>query len=145
PRCGDCPPGSISWARSALLYEGPVRDALMAMKFGGLRSVASAFAPYMATALGRVPPGRRATGPIESAVITWVPLSRRRRRDRGFDQAETLARALGEVVSRPVKPLLRRLVETAPQARRARAGRRTALRGAFEAWPESSPPVVILV
>ena len=82
-RCADCPPEDIAWARSAFLYEGPIRRALMGLKFGGIRSAAAALSSAMAAALdcGRVP-GR------PPLAVTWVPLGKRRKRARGYDQLE---------------------------------------------------------
>ena len=129
PACADCPPHAVGWSRAAFLYEGPVRRALMGLKFSGLSSAAEAFAPFMAELLARAPPLDPAIG--EGDVLTWVPLGPRRRRGRGYDQAEVLARAVGALSGRPVRRLLRRVTETAPQARRAGPERRVALRGAF--------------
>jgi ribosomal subunit interface protein len=139
-RCADCPPPEIAWSRSAFLYDEPVRAALMRLKFGGMRSVASAFEPPMVSAAGDRLAGRRDGFP----VVTWVPLGRRRRRGRGFDQAEILARGVGSRAGRAVAPLLERIHETDPQARRSGTDRRRALSGAFRsiALP---PPRVILV
>jgi len=125
----------VSSSRSAFLYEGPVRRALMRLKFSGWRSAAEAFAPWMAVALGRAPP---------EAVVTWVPLGRRRKRQRGFDQAEALARAVARRTGLRARRMIERRAETAPQARRGGVDRRLALRGAFRAVG-GSPPVVILV
>ena len=135
--CSDCPPPQIRWARGAFLYEGPVRKALMALKFGGKRSVAPALAPAMANALS--------TAPGPGTVLTWVPLAPRRRRERGYDQAEVLARALGRATGLPVIGTLERVLETAPQARRDAAHRRRALRGAFRALPERASGALVLV
>jgi predicted amidophosphoribosyltransferase len=145
-RCADCPSGPVSWARSAYLYEGPVRSALMRLKFGGVRSVADAVVPAMARILAeaneaRPPPG---VPPHLGFVVSWVPLARGRRRSRGFDQAEILARAAGEIARLPVSPLLRRVIETAPQARRAAAERRVALSGAFRAVGRAPPRVALV-
>ena len=140
--CADCPPGDVSWCRSPFLYDGPVRRALMRLKFGGSRSLAEGLAPFMAGALS--PGGGWSPGPLEGAVLTWVPLGPKRKRSRGFDQAEVLARALGPLAGLPVRRLLRRRVETAPQARRAGPERRLALAGAFEPVGEP-PPLVVLV
>jgi predicted amidophosphoribosyltransferase len=67
------------------------------------------------------------------AVVTWVPLGRRRKRARGFDQAEALARPLAADAGLHLRRLLVRTAETAPQARRGGEARRAALRGAFRA------------
>jgi predicted amidophosphoribosyltransferase len=129
--CRDCPPDMIGWARAPFLYEGPVRRALMGLKFSGLSHAAEAFGPAMAESLARAPPIDPAVGKGGGVVLTWVPLGSRRRRTRGYDQAEVLARALGAISGWPVRMLLRRVIETAPQARRAGPDRHLALRGAF--------------
>ena len=103
----------------------------MKLKFGRLRSVSEALAPWILKSLARAPPGFLASG--EVPVLTWVPLGKARRRARGYDQAEALARSVATLARLPVRPLLARVVETAPQARRHGAQRKLALRGAFEA------------
>ncbi|MCA1727630.1 MAG: hypothetical protein LC722_08285, partial [Actinobacteria bacterium] len=69
---------------------------------------------------------------------------RKRLARRGFDQAEALARAVAAVTGAPVVPLLRRVRDTPPQARRNRDERRAALREAFRA-AGPVPPEVVLV
>jgi predicted amidophosphoribosyltransferase len=126
-------------ARSPFLYAGPIRRALMLLKFHGERSVAAALAPFMAPFLDSPsPPG------LDTATVTWVPLGRRRRRTRSFDQAEALAREAARLAGLPVVRLLERAVETDPQARRSGPDRRRALRGAFEARGPA-PGTVLLV
>jgi predicted amidophosphoribosyltransferase len=41
-------------------------------------------------------------------VVTWAPTTAARRRARGFDQGELLARAVARRLRRPCRPLLRR-------------------------------------
>jgi predicted amidophosphoribosyltransferase len=143
--CSDCPPAVIGHARSPFLYEGPVRAALMRLKFSGLSLVAEAFAPWMVEALARGPPAGGQIGQGDSFILTWVPLGPRRRRQRGYDQAEVLALAVGAATGWPVRELLRREVETAPQARRAGPARRRALEGAFAALGPVGHDRLILV
>jgi predicted amidophosphoribosyltransferase len=121
----------------------------MRLKFGGERSVAEALAPLMLDAMERVtvagwegPGGLDA--PAARPVVTWVPLGARRRRARGFDQAQALARRVGSLSGLPVRRLLRRRVETDPQARRSARDRHRALRGAFVAVGDV-PERVLLV
>jgi ComF family protein len=116
----------------------------MRLKFGGQRSVAEPFAAWMVDALLRAPPDRPATV-RDGFVVSWVPLARKRRRARGFDQAELLARAVGARTGWRVSRLLARVVETAPQARRSGPERQAALRGVFEAAPGRLPDSVLLV
>lgn len=71
-------------------------------------------------------------------VLVPVPLHARRRRARGFNQAEVLARAIGEELGLPVRPdLLRRRRATLQQARFGGDDprRRRNVAGAFAARP----------
>jgi ComF family protein len=132
--CADCPPPAIDVARAPFLYDGPVARAIKAMKFTG----AHALAPHLASAMAEVVPSGR------HDLVTWVPLSRRRRARRGFDQAEMLARALARRLGLGSGRLLLRRRDSSSQARRSGAERRAALRDAFRAR-ESPPPRVLLV
>jgi ComF family protein len=121
--CVDCPPRVIDAVRAPFLYNGPVADAIRGMKFSGWHALADHLAGAMAEVLG----GFRAD------VITWVPLSRRRRRRRGFDQAEAIAAAVGKRLDLPLRGLLRRALETEAQARKTGSERRRSLHDAFMA------------
>jgi ComF family protein len=114
----------------------------MKLKFGRLRSVSDALAPWILQALARAPPGSPAFG--EAPVLTWVPLGKARKRTRGYDQAESLSRSVARLARLRCRPLLQRVVETAPQARRHGEERTGALRGAFRARP-SVPERIVLV
>jgi len=64
-------------------------------------------------------------------AIVPVPLHPRRRRERGFNQAEELARGLSEVAGRPVHNLLERCRATETQTHFDRKDRMENLRNAF--------------
>jgi ComF family protein len=141
PTCRACPPPAADWFRAAFAYDEPVRRALLSLKFGGQRSVADAFVPWLGRGLaGGAAPG----GGTASVTVTWVPLGRRRRRGRGYDQARVLARGLARATGVPCRALLERVRETDPQARRSAAERRRAVSGAFRATG-SVPGRVVLV
>jgi predicted amidophosphoribosyltransferase len=131
--CRHCPPGSIVGARAAFLFEGPARSAVHRLKYSGWRPVAEALGAAIAEVCD-----------LEADALTWVPLSRRRRAGRGFDQALALARVVGRCLDLPVVPLLRRAVDAGPQARRGGADRRRAMQGAFAAVGRS-PARILLV
>jgi competence protein ComFC len=114
----------------------------MKLKFGRLRSVSDGLAPWILQALARAPPDILASD--EAPILTWVPLGKGRRRSRGYDQAEALARSVGKLAGWRVRPLLERVVETAPQARRHGPQRKRALRGAFRARAEAPDRVVLV-
>jgi ComF family protein len=118
--CPECPPPDIACARAPFAFEGPARASVHHLKYRGVRGVGRALAAAMATC---VPPG--------SQVVTWVPSTRRRQAERGFDQARVLAEALGRELDLPVQRLLRRVVAGGPQAKRDAVARREAMRGSF--------------
>jgi predicted amidophosphoribosyltransferase len=105
------------------------------LKYRGVRGVGRALAAAMATC-----------APAGADVVTWVPLTRRRKAARGFDQAQVLAVALGRELHLPVRRSLRRVVASGPQAKRDASARRAAMRGTFvvRAGVEL-PPRVLLV
>jgi ComF family protein len=130
--CRHCPPAELVRARSAFLFDGPARAAVHRLKFAGWRPVAEALGAAMA-----------ASWDLQADAIAWVPLSRRRRAARGFDQALALARVVGRRLDLPVVPLLARVTDAGPQARRGGRERRTAMSGAFEAV--GKPPRRVLL
>lgn len=132
--CAACPPRPIARARAPFLYRGPIARAVRAVKFSGWRSLA----PRLAAAMAEV-------ADADADCITWVPLSRRRRAERGFDQAELLARALARRMGLEARRLLVRTRDTPPQASRPAGLRRSSsLRGAFASLGPA-PPSVLLV
>jgi ComF family protein len=117
PRCGTCwmPLDSRSTCRrcyyqrpallgvrSAVVYEAAARDAVLALKFRGLSAVAPLMARSMAEVLSDWRP------PVESIVP--VPLSGQRRRLRGYNQSEILAKEVSRLTGIPLnrRALVRR-------------------------------------
>jgi ComF family protein len=132
--CGHCPPPQIARARAPLLYAGPVKAALLRLKFSGWRAVAEALGGAMA-----------GVNDFTADAVTWVPLSVSRRAERGYDQARALARVVAGAVRVPAVPLLARAIDTPPQTTRSGAERRRAMRGAFRAVGRAPPGRVLLV
>ena len=77
-------------------------------------------------------------------VVTWVPTTTRRRRGRGFDQAEVLARALARRLGLPCRRLLRRRPGSGPD-RAALAERRGAVPGSTARGARPVPAAVLVV
>ncbi|MFQ5882720.1 MAG: ComF family protein [Candidatus Methylomirabilales bacterium] len=117
------------FARSAVLYErdDPLREILLLFKHG--RKIA------LGGHLGRLM-AERATdllGHFTIDAILPVPLHRDRERERGFNQADILARVLGRRLRRPVlQKTLERVRPTSPQTGK-RQERVRNVRGAFAA------------
>lgn len=102
PRCRQHPP-AIERTRSLGLYEGALRHIVHALKYGGRRSLAGL--------IGRRLRQRHADLLALSDIAIPVPLHPSKQRERGFNQAEDLARAIGL----PVAHALRRHRRTARQ------------------------------
>jgi ComF family protein len=75
-----------------------------------------------------------------------VPLSRRKRRRRGFNQAAEIARVAARQLGLRFAPALLRRVRDGPASvYRSPSGRRRAVRGAFRAAPAVAARRVLLV
>ena len=100
--CAPCPAQAAAFERAwaPLAYEGPARVLVGALKFRGALALADLMAAQIAA--GAPPPL------LGDATLVPVPLHPARRRARGFDQAERLARALSKRTGRPALACLRR-------------------------------------
>jgi len=126
-QCARClaEPPPFARARSAFLYGGAVREAILAMKHGDRTEHARTLAGQMARAVS----GLLAE---PDAVLVPVPLHRWRLWRRGYNQAALLAQALARETGRPWLPdALARVRATLPQQGLNREERRRNLRGAF--------------
>lgn len=119
----------------ATAYTGRVRDVLLGFKYQNRRPVAAHIAGILA---GRL------SGRVDDVdVVTWAPTSARRRRDRGFDQAEMIARGVAAHLGLPCRRLLEREGGALPQTGRGRGER---LRGPrFRVRPSVSAKGVLVV
>jgi len=128
PVCGAClaaPPPFVA-CRAAGLFGGPLADAVHAFKYGDRPALARPLGAWMSAAV---------PWPAGAAVVA-VPLGRRRRIARGYDQAALLARAAARARGLPfLAGAVRRVRETPPQVGRSRPERRANVRGAFAAGP----------
>lgn len=142
PLCPDCQP-KLPWLEgkggerrvdfadgcfSPLAYRDQVPEAVRRYKFGGVRAYAEPFGLLMAQCA-------RDRG-LEGDALVWAPLSPKRLRQRGYDQAELLARKAGEELGLPVRNVLEKCRHTQAQsdletegARRANALGAYRLRG----------------
>jgi ComF family protein len=116
------PPGLLQLEWCAM-YSGPVREALHALKYRGERRLAEPLAEALAERWRRAGRG--------GDLLTWVPVHPSRRRERGFDQAELLARHMGHVLGLPAAPLLERRERTSAQHALGHAERAANTVGAF--------------
>jgi ComF family protein len=120
------PPGvvQLEWCAA---YSGPVRAALHAFKYRGERRLREPLAEELAARW-------RAAG-RGGDVLTWVPVHASRRRERGFDQAEELARAMADRLGLPARPWLQRRQRTTAQHGLGQAERASNTAGVFTIAP----------
>ena len=92
-----------------LYYEGPVREALLRYKFKGVTAYAGVFGRLVADCVRE-----RLSGRYD--LISWVPLSDRRKRERGYDQAFLLAQSAAVNLNDAAVETLRKLRDTEAQS-----------------------------
>ena len=92
-------PASLDACRALLDYEGAAREVVAQLKYRNVRSPLAWLAEGIAGLLR----------PDEVGVVTWAPTTEARRRRRGFDQAELLARQVARRVGLPCRASLARL------------------------------------
>ncbi|MGE4276641.1 MAG: ComF family protein [Lawsonibacter sp.] len=114
---------------SPLAYRDGVPEAIRRYKFSRVQAYGLPFGVLLAHCiqenLDELPDG-----------VTWAPLSRHRLRERGFDQAELLARVAGRELSLPVFPTLCKAMDTRPQSELEEASaRRANALGAYDILP----------
>jgi len=90
-------PAGVDACLAVLCYDGAGRELVARLKYRNARSAVAWLAARMAGLVERRP----------LDAVTWVPTTRARRSERGFDQAEVLARAIAARLRRPCLGLLR--------------------------------------
>jgi ComF family protein len=116
------PPGlvQLEWCAA---FSGPVRAALHALKYRGERRLAHPLGIALAERWRRAGRG--------GELLVPVPVHAARLRERGFDQAEDLARACGHELGVPVLCALERRERTVAQHALSRAERARNVGSAF--------------
>lgn len=127
PFCADCAGRRFSCRliRAAAAHRGPAASLVHAFKFRGSKPAAKAAGRSMAAALTLHP---ELSG---FDALTAVPIHARRERERGYNQAEILAREVAAATGLPLLDVLERARGAAPSWRLGRVERRAELAGAF--------------
>lgn len=125
--CRDCRERGHLFDRGRALYEyDSAAESIYRFKYGGRREYAEFYGEQIAEYLGEF------IRNTEPEAIVPIPLHRRRRAGRGYNQAELLARAAGRRMGIPVySRLLVRVRDTAPQKKLNREERQNNLKKAF--------------
>jgi ComF family protein len=151
PRCGGCGRYGAPWCPScadglrpasattlagiplvaAGRLEGPLQQAIHTYKYRPRPQLASVLAQPLRRAI--------VAADVSLPALTFVPLHPRRRRERGFNQAERLAVELSSALGVPLLSGLTRVRATPAQVGLSQAERRANLAGAFQ-WTATQPP-----
>lgn len=130
--CGDCTKNLhyFKKGRGVFIHEGPMKDAIYALKYENKRMFADFFANEMYRVLGS---WIRSEG--FSAIIP-VPLSKEKRKSRGYNQAEILGERLSKKTGIPqCLDVVVRTNDTAPQKLLSHSERKNNLKNAFKTVP----------
>jgi|GEM_PF-273548 len=139
PAPSAAPPAGLDRWVAAFVYEGPVREALARVKYRNARSAVPVLADGLLRRLRSVGPAGAV--PLAVDVVTWPPTTPGRRRQRGFDQAEHFARAVGRGLGVPVRGCLSRVGGPSQTGRSAAERRRGP---AFRARPVTGLRVLVV-
>lgn len=127
--CGKClsDPPAFEKARAAALYQEELRDLIHRFKFNGFMHLSKPLGKIMQ----QVFPIHFDAATID--IIVPVPLHAKREKQRGFNQAELLARSLANHLKKPLASrVLRRSMNTPPQSGLTDAQRLENVKGVFE-------------
>jgi predicted amidophosphoribosyltransferase len=142
PPLAAAPPAGVDQWWAAFAYEGPAREVVARVKYRGARAAVPWLAGAMVHAMVHAMDSPRdAAGDVPLDLVTWAPTSRERRRARGFDPAELLARAVARRLGLRCRGLLDRR-SGPPQTGRAGADRR---HGPSHVARNGVPPRVLVV
>jgi ComF family protein len=127
PFCADCAGRRFSCRliRAACAHRGPAASLVHAFKFRGSMSAAREAGRRMASALSLSP---ELSG---FDALAAVPMHPRRERERGYNQAEILAREVAAASGIPIIDVLDRVRAAAPSWRLGRVERRVELAEAY--------------
>jgi competence protein ComFC len=108
-RCATC--AERHWYTSKNItisdYSGIMKSVICKMKFGRIRALHAVLGAIALNVLTR-----RA---VTADIITWVPMSAKKRWERGFNQSELISKYISKRTGIPCRPLLREKAGTGAQ------------------------------
>jgi len=115
--------GNLKEVISVWEYEGLIKKLIHKIKYEG---VSGAVNELVTKAFKR-----RELYIPEDMIITFVPMFKKKERIRGFNQAELIAKKLGEMTNRKVVPLLEKVKDTPSQTELNKEERIENVKGTF--------------
>ncbi len=126
--CGDCAkrPHSFSQGKALWVYKDSVKASIYRLKYGNRREYGKSYAQELVRQYGRWIERK------EIQAVVPIPLHKKRKRQRGYNQADIIAREIGRLTGLPVySGLLVRCVDTRPQKELNDRERKENLKKAF--------------
>ena len=108
-RCASCYGKIFNFAQNhaTFCYDGIVRDLLLELKFTQKKQIAQSLGEIWAKYLPSIP---------KDTVLVPLPLHKQKQKQRGFNQAKILAKAISKPTNAPIENVLLRIVDTPPQS-----------------------------
>ena len=128
----------LDGSAAAFQYKGPASGMVRRMKYGSVKGLAELMEDDMLRAYARI----QSTG---AELVTAVPMHPKRLRERGFNHAEVLARAVAAQLELPYENVIVRTRNTVQQARLEGEERLNNLKDAFEADGSAHNRRILLV
>lgn len=125
--CGECIDGKKGFHEGCygFYFEGRLRDAIHAFKFGGRKDVGKFLVSLINEKITFLAGGLDAIIPI--------PVTEKRLKERGFNQSFIISEEISRIISRPVlHNALRKRKETKDQLTLSKDERKRNIKGAFE-------------
>jgi ComF family protein len=150
-RCIECQldPFPFAWCDAWGHYAGGLERLLHAFKFQRHDFLDNPFAMLIEETLGDRRPGlsgqARSPVPHEFDAIVPVPMSRRKERRRGYNQAELLGRAVAKRIDIPCRMLLAKVSDGPTQSLLPRDRRAANVRDAFTASRDAKDQSLLLI
>lgn len=107
-------------------YKSTVRNSLLRYKFYNNRHYAAAYGRLLAMRI-------LSDIPSDIDILTWVPISRKKKFRRGYDQVQLLAEEVGKQLGMQPIPLIKKIKNTKTQSTiREQAARRANVLGVYQ-------------
>ena len=108
---------------STFMYDDLMKDLLHDMKFRNKKRIATGLGLLWA---------KHIECPDEDFLLTWLPMHPKKQKERGFNQAEVMAKQIAKGLGVPCRNIIRRVVDTPAQAGLHPKLRHENVKGAFE-------------
>ncbi|MBQ7340483.1 MAG: ComF family protein [Clostridia bacterium] len=115
---------SIDKGRSVFSYQEPIDKHIKDLKYFGKRYLVEMFGEYLSNVYFK--------NYFNADLIVFIPMTKKGKKERGFNQAELLARELSKRVGVPVGDVLEKTKQTTRQAKLGREERLKNLQGTIK-------------